>query len=373
MKGIRKPLSRREFIKLGGMAVGATAAVPLLAACSSSSGDTSSASGSPQISDSLTTLVWEGYTDPAFVKGFEDKYGVKVSSTYIGSNDELVAKLRGGGAQLYDLCTPSLDTTKALIDAGIVQPIDTNNIPNWNTVYPVFKGNSNVIVNNQVYGIPMCWGVIPLLANLNTVPNPADTWAILWDPRYKGQIAVWNDISSIYNTALLLGYQNLYTLSGTQLDAVMQKMIEQKPLLRKYWSTAGELTNLFVNNEVVVANSFGGLTYTQLSDQGMTVKEWVPKEGATAWVDYWMIVKDTPNAYTAELFLNYIQDAKTQAEIAKVTGYGVTNSAVVKYLDPKRVAVYHQDDPAFIASLAYWQQVPERQKYLDVLNQVMAS
>ena len=46
----------------------------------------------------LNLLVWEGYADPSFVQGFEEKYHCKISASYMGSSDELVAKLRGGSA-----------------------------------------------------------------------------------------------------------------------------------------------------------------------------------------------------------------------------------------------------------------------------------
>jgi len=46
----------------------------------------------------LGLLVWEGYADPSFIAGFEQKCKCKVSASYMGSSDELVAKLRGGSA-----------------------------------------------------------------------------------------------------------------------------------------------------------------------------------------------------------------------------------------------------------------------------------
>src|SRR5580658_2965250 len=51
----------------------------------------------------LSLLVWEGYADPAFVKAFEEQHHCKVSASYMGSSDELVAKLRGGSAGNYDV------------------------------------------------------------------------------------------------------------------------------------------------------------------------------------------------------------------------------------------------------------------------------
>ncbi len=48
--------------------------------------------------ESLSLLVWEGYADPGFVKAFEESHRCRVSASYMGSSDELVAKLRGGSA-----------------------------------------------------------------------------------------------------------------------------------------------------------------------------------------------------------------------------------------------------------------------------------
>ena len=57
----------------------------------------------------LNLLVWEGYADPSFVKTFEEQHHCKVSASYMGSSDELVAKLRGGSAGNYDVISPSSD------------------------------------------------------------------------------------------------------------------------------------------------------------------------------------------------------------------------------------------------------------------------
>ena len=54
----------------------------------------------------LGLLVWEGYADASFVRAFEEKYHCKVNASYMGSSDELVAKLRGGSASNYDVISP---------------------------------------------------------------------------------------------------------------------------------------------------------------------------------------------------------------------------------------------------------------------------
>ena len=82
--------------------------------------------------------------------------------------------------------------------------------------------------------------------------------ASLWDPKFKGKISLWDELSSVYMAAQVLGYDKpdpnqLYNLSDEQLEAVKKKLIELKPNVRKYWTTGGELTNLFQNHEVIAA------------------------------------------------------------------------------------------------------------------------
>jgi len=57
--------------------------------------------------ESLSLLVWEGYSDASFVHAFEETHHCKVVASYMGSSDELVAKLRGGSASNYDVISSS--------------------------------------------------------------------------------------------------------------------------------------------------------------------------------------------------------------------------------------------------------------------------
>src|SRR5262249_46641141 len=79
-------------------------------------------------SSTLNLLVWEGYADPSFVKAFEEQYHCKVAASYMGSSDELVAKLRGGSASNYDVISPSSDVATTITTAGLATPLDLSKI-----------------------------------------------------------------------------------------------------------------------------------------------------------------------------------------------------------------------------------------------------
>src|SRR5689334_24806703 len=69
--------------------------------------------------ESLSLLVWEGYSDESAVHDFEQSHHCKISASYMGSSDELVAKLRGGSASNYDVISPSSDVAASIARIGL--------------------------------------------------------------------------------------------------------------------------------------------------------------------------------------------------------------------------------------------------------------
>src|SRR5258708_21521390 len=78
--------------------------------------------------ESVSLLVWEGYGDPVFVRAFEESHHCKVSASYMGSSDELVAKLRGGSASNYDIISPSSDVAASIARTGLAAPLDLSTL-----------------------------------------------------------------------------------------------------------------------------------------------------------------------------------------------------------------------------------------------------
>src|SRR5580698_5979909 len=207
---------------------------------------------------SLSLLVWEGYADASFIRAFEQSRHCKVISSDMGSSDDLVAKLRGGSAANYDVISPSSDVAASIARAGLAEPLDLSKLPTYAQLSPKLRDLPLVKSNGKTFGVPFMWGPNPLLYDTTVFPKPPDSWAIFWDPKYKGKISVWDDLSTLYMAAQMLGYDKpdpaqLYNLSDEQLAAVKQKLLALKPNIRKMWSTGGELTNLFENHEVVAA------------------------------------------------------------------------------------------------------------------------
>jgi len=142
--------------------------------------------------ESLSLLVWEGYADPSFVHAFEEAHHCRVVASYMGSSDELVAKLRGGSAANYDVISPSSDVATSIVRAGLAAPLDLAKIPSYGQLSSRLRDSPLVKANGQTYGVPFVWGPNPLLYDATAFKQVPDSWSVLWDPKYKGKISLWD-------------------------------------------------------------------------------------------------------------------------------------------------------------------------------------
>src|SRR6202007_1500960 len=108
--------------------------------------------------ESLSLLVWEGYADPSFVHAFEETHHCKVSASYMGSSDDLVAKLRGGSAANYDVISPSSDVATSIARTGLAEPLDLSRIPTYSQLSSKLRELPLVKGNGQTLGVPFTWG-----------------------------------------------------------------------------------------------------------------------------------------------------------------------------------------------------------------------
>lgn len=322
----------------------------------------------------VNLLTWEGYADESVVKPFEEATGCKVSATYVGSNDDFAPKLAAGGG-VYDLVTPSIDATKVLIEAGFIDPLDLSKLPRYGETYEKFRVSEGINHNGQVYGIPYAWGSIPFMYRVDKFDTPPTSLKTLWSSDMKGKISLWDDKSALYVASRYMGNMNIYNLSDDQLDAAKNKLIEQKPLVRKYWATAGELVDLYASGEVWISNTWGGYQSSLLADQGIEVKEFIPTEGAEGWMDSWMVVKGTPNEDCAYKFMNMSTTEVGQCGVANVNGYSAANVVAAKNcMTPEQFVGLHQDDVGYLDSLLLWENLRDRLgAYTNTWNAVKAA
>lgn len=325
----------------------------------------------------LNVLVWEGYADASFTKEFEEKYGVTVKSTYFSSSDDLVSKLKTGRGDSYDIISPSSDVSASIVSSDLVEPIDTDQIKAWGSLSPALTSMKEVQKEGRYYAMPFTWGPEYLIYNADIIKEAPTSWNTLNDRRYKGKIALYNDLPTIYLAAQMLGYDKtdpaaLYNLSEEQLLACKAKMLELKPQMIKFVEDESDLINLFKSTGVLI--SIGSpIVLTTLNKQGMNIKSVIPNEGATGWIDHLMIVKGAKNKQLALLWLDYISQPKVMAKVAEVTEYYVANPSSKEHFSvesQKRMADVKMDDMFYIIN--FWQSIKDRKRYNEICREIIS-
>jgi spermidine/putrescine-binding protein len=326
----------------------------------------------------LNLLTWEGYADPKFTKGFEEKYGATIKYTYFGSSDELVAKLKASPG-VYDVVSPSSDVAYSLVQGGLIEPIEPAKVSSYKEFAPALTQMDDVKKGEKIYGVPFTWGPDYLIYDANVVKEEPKSWKVFYDPQYKGKVSLWDDISNIYLVGQILGYDKnepgaLYNLTEEQLAEAKKKLVELRPQVRKYWATAGELKDLFKNKEVVLAVGWP-LTVGDLNKEGMNLKGTIPDEGATGWIDRLMIPSSSKNKDLALLYLDYVTQPKAQALVMEATGgYCVANAKASEYLsDDLKKSPCVTEAEGYFKRLNFWRYAKDRKRYNEVWNEVKSA
>jgi putative spermidine/putrescine transport system substrate-binding protein/spermidine/putrescine transport system substrate-binding protein len=266
----------------------------------------------------------------------------------------------------------------SIATSQLAAPLDLAKIPSYNLLSPQLTSLPLVRANSQIYGVPFMWGPDPIIYDTTAFKQPPDSWNLFWDPKYKGKVSVWDDLSTVYMAAQVLGYDkpdssHLYNLTDEELETVKKKLLELKPNVRKMWATGGELTNLFENHEVVIAMGWP-LNTADLKKAGFPAAETIPRENTTGWIDHLMITAASENKELAHKFLEYMVQAKTQKLVTDKTHYVPANPQAAQFMSPDEIRSLHLDDVEnYQKRIYFWQNVPRRAKYTEIWNEVKAA
>ena len=364
----RHPLSHR--VHLRPLAAAVSLAVLII---SSLGGFARQPIPSANAAGTLNVLTWEGYADAQWVKPFQKRYHVKLNITYIGSDDELFAKIRGGQGLTYDVMATNRANLPALKASNLIIPLDESEVPNYHNVIPQLK-DKGYRLGGRLYAVPFLWGANVLLYNPRYVPTRPTSWNVLWDEKYRGKITLPDDSTlSTSFAALALGYKDPFHLTDAQLNAVKVKLMAQRPLLRTLFTGFQDDANLFASSNVVVGVSEGSYVVKLAAQKGVKLIETVPKEGAISWLDTWAITKGgAQKGSLPYAWLNYMISKNVQKMAIEANYYPGTMQGVANLLNPRLVKAIHMTDPGFLTRLIP-QVLPENlQKRQKIWNEVKA-
>lgn len=269
------------------------------------------------------------YIDESLIPIFEKRTGIKVQYETYDTNEMMYQKVKSGSTN-YDLIFPSDYMVEKMKKEGLLQKIDFKNIPNIKYIDKSFM--SPVYDKDSAYSVPYMWGTFGILYNKKLVHEKVDSWDILWNPKYKGNIMMFDSVRDTMGIALKkLGY-SMNTTNPKEIKEAMQELIKQKDLVLAYVNDEGK--DRLLGEEAAMGIIYSGDAVT-LMEQNPNLDYAIPKEGTNKWVDAMAIPKTAQNKKEAEMFINFLLDPEIAKINAEYIGYSTPNVGALELLDPE--------------------------------------
>jgi len=251
--------------------------------------------GKSETSKPVTLFQWEDYVQAPFLKGYQDRYKEKPGTSIFADEDEAFAKMRAGfKPDVMGPCLYSLPRWKA---AGLIQPIETSKLKNWNKISPTLRNLPEIQAGpGKVWFVPHYWGNTSLTIRTDLAPEYAksQSWNILFDPKYKGRISVLDGVDDVVPfVAKMIGI-DAYTMTDPQWEQVKAKLKELMPQLRVISADNATLEQGLASGELVATMSWR-TTFAHLNREHKPVAYLTPPGGIFTYVCGLVVHKDPSN------------------------------------------------------------------------------
>lgn len=291
---------------------------------------TLSGCGQKEDENALVILNYGKYIEPDVIQQFEKETGITIKYEEYESPEEMYTKYKAGSIK-YDLICTSDYMIQKLINEGEVLEMDYDNIPLYENIDPTYAEFSKAFDPETKYTLPYFFGTLGILYNKTMVDEAdMDSWNVLWNPKYKGQIIMENSVRDTFVPALRLLDYSINTTDEDELNEALSMLCDQKDLVYSYLvdSSADEM---IAGNAAMALIYSGEAAYAQ--DYNDDLDYVVPKEGSNMWMDSWFIPKTCQHKDAAEQFLNYLCREDIGMENFDYVWYATPNTAVYDELD----------------------------------------
>lgn len=297
-----------KLMKLLSLAGSVLVAAILLVGCSS------------QSLESITFFNYGENIDKETLKQFEEEYGIKVKMSTFDDMDTMYLKIAESNAQ-YDVILVSDALMPKMIDGGLLQELNKENIPNIAQMDEEYL-NLEIDPGNK-YSVPYMFGTIGIIYDKNVVTEEVDSWDILWDEKYKNKVFMFDTYRDTIGAALKkLGY-SLNSGNPEELEEAKQLLLEQRKLVDPIYGVDNG-TSMIATGETALNMIWSG-EGLNLQDEYPNLVYTIPKEGVNFWIDSLCIPANAKNVEGAEKFINFVSDKESALRIADEIGYTTPN------------------------------------------------
>lgn len=290
----------------------------------------------------LRVLAWPGYADPDAVSAFEKRSGRRVELTLVDSDDMLWQKVSANNGADFDVFAVNTAELQRYIDRKLVAPIDLRNIPNTSRQQPRFRdldAIAGITRDGLIYAIPYTFAEMGLIYDRKQFAQPPASIAALWDPRYRGRVLAYNEGTHNFSlAALALGSSKPFQLEPADWPRAVERLIALRRNVLAFYTLPQESIELFRRHNVALLfANYGTQQMQMLQSAGADVGYVIPKEGALAWLDCWVIARGARDIQLASAWINYTLEENVSALLVSRQGLNNTVAPAPGYRPGERL------------------------------------
>lgn len=222
-----------------------------------------------------------------------------------GKNAERVTKIKES-PENYDIVVIGDAFIADLIDAGLIDTVDTASLTNLDAVYDNAKAPFG-----EGYGPAYSFNRLGIVYDKSTCPIEITSWADLWNPELADSIAI-PDITTTSGPLMYYSVAKMAGLTpGTDDEAILAKFEELKPNIMKTYTSANDTITMLNQGEISVAVL---LDYSYTAAQSASDDYvWVdPAEGVYSGFNAVNIIKGCQNKELAQAFVDFYISQEVQ-------------------------------------------------------------
>ncbi len=364
------------------MGIGAVIGAMALVAAACGGGNKPAGGGSPsvkiyksigQTEGALSLIAWVGYVESGKTQGYEsfdwvtpfqNETQCTVSVKYAASSDEMYNLMTQQAGQ-FDGVSASGDSSNRLIASGAVAAVDPKLFPDFANVLPELQAPRHNTVNGIHYGVPYMYGPNFLMYNKKVVKPAPTSWDIVFETQpngqpnpYAGKLTAYDFPIYIADAAIYLmahkpdlGITDPYELTSDQLNAAVDLLKQQAPMISKYWGEYTVEIDGFANGSMVAGTAWP--INLSLLEADNPVAEVEPSEGMSGWADTWMMSSKAPHPNCMLKWMQYTMRPDVQAEVADYYGAAGSNASSCPLLRTRLDKEYGKGSSDLVDTVRY--------------------
>ena len=273
----------------------------------------------------VNVFNWEDYINEDAIALFEEETGIKVNYMRFTLNEDMMVQVRTSPGA-FDVVFPSDYAIERMIAENLLQPIDPAQVPNASQTLEWLQNPD--YDPGHVYSIPYMWGTVGILYDTTRVKGPVDSWSVLFDEQYKGEVFMMDSPRDTLGVALrYLGY-SVNSKNPLEIQQAANLLIEQKQkgIVKAY--QVDETKDKMVAGEGILALVWSGDAQYAIN-LNPNLAYVVPKEGSNIWVDGMVIPLSAANPENAHKFIDFM----SRPDIAQM------NAEYIEYSSPNAGAI----------------------------------